>query len=87
MRQVLVAWWITVNRAGFIHKELPPDLDPEAACGRPAPRAGHVLGRCQETARLMTVGSTLFCVRACGRFGHSRRACHASNATMRIMPQ
>jgi hypothetical protein len=73
----VVAWWIAVNRAGvIIRKELPPDLDPEAAWGRPAPRAGHVVGPGHETARLMTVGSTLFCVRACGRFGHSlgRRA-------------
>src|SRR5215211_1161916 len=73
----VVAWWIAVDRAGFIHKELPPDLDAEAACGRPAPCAGHVVGRGHEMARLMTVGSTLFCVRACGRFGHSagRRQC------------
>src|SRR5215211_9403942 len=88
----VVAWWIAVDRAGFIRKELPPDLDPEAACGRPAPRAEHVVGRGHETARRMTVGSTLFCVRACGRFGHSasRRArqcqqCrHADHASMML---
>jgi hypothetical protein len=93
----VVAWWIAVDRAGFIHKELPPDLDPEAACGRPAPLAGHVIGHGHETAGLMTVGSTLFCVRACGRFGHSAghraRQCqqcrHADHAAMmlRAVPQ
>src|SRR5215216_7569845 len=83
----VVAWWIAVDRAGFIRKELPPDLDPEAACGRPAPRAGHVVGRGHETARLMMVGSALFCVRACGRFGTPPAVAHAnaSNAVMRIM--
>jgi len=88
----VVAWWIAVDCAGFIHKELPPHLDPEAPCGRPAPRARRVVGRGHQTAPLMTVGSTLFCVRACGRFGHSAghraRQCqqcrHADHAAMML---